>query len=83
MPIRETYLLHLYRSRSVSGRQWAARLDRLTDGESLRFSDPEALLAHLQALVRALDESVPPTATPEGGDGPAPGPRLEEAREGV
>ena len=45
MPTRETYLLHLYRSRSVGGWQWAARLDRLVDGESHRFSDPEVLLA--------------------------------------
>ncbi len=82
MPMRETYLLHLYRSRSVSGTQWAARLDRLADGESLRFSDPETLLTHLQALVRALDESAPPAATPAGGDGPG-GPREEGTREGV
>jgi hypothetical protein len=32
MPMHETYLLHLYRSRSVSGWQWAARLDHLASG---------------------------------------------------
>ena len=51
MPQHERYLLQLWRSRAVSGWQWAARLDRLSDGERHRFTDPEALLQHLRALV--------------------------------
>lgn len=61
----ETYLLRIWRSRAVSGWQWAARLQHLPDGQSRRFSDPEALLAHLQAVVRAGD---PPDAAPEQPD---------------
>jgi hypothetical protein len=58
MPACETYLLHLYRSRAVSGWQWAARLQQLPAGESARFRDPEALLAYLRAVV-GLGEHVP------------------------
>ena len=58
MPARETYLLHLYRSRAVSGWQWAARLDHLPGGESVRFRDPKALLAYLRAVVE-LGEHAP------------------------
>lgn len=50
MPAHDTYLLHLYRSRAVSGAQWAARLEHLPSGESWRFTDPEALLAHLRSI---------------------------------
>ncbi len=70
MPTRKTYLLHLYSSRSVSGRQWAARLEHLTDREVLHFSDPEALLSHLQELVHALDERDRPAEASEGANGP-------------
>jgi len=52
MPRQDAYMLRIWRSRAVSGRQWVARLDHLPDGESRRFGDPEALLAHLQGLVR-------------------------------
>ena len=64
MPTHETYVLHLYRSRSVSGWQWAARLDHLTDGESHRFNDPEVLLAHLQAMVRRPGRPEMPADSP-------------------
>jgi hypothetical protein len=72
MPERATYLLHLYRSRAVSGWQWAARLEHLPGGESVRFRDPAALLAHLQALVQAaaqadLSRDTAMEATEEGG----------------
>jgi hypothetical protein len=67
MPHHDAYVLHIWRSRATSGRQWAARLDHLPGGESLRFSDPAVLLAHLQALVQAGEHSEPPV----GADGPA------------
>jgi hypothetical protein len=66
----DTYLLHLYRSRAVSGWQWAARLEYLPCGESLRFNDSEALLAHLRALVLAREPSAPPAGTPPVASGP-------------
>ena len=69
MPKRETYLLHIYRSRSVSGWQWAARLDHLADGEIRRFADPELLLAHLQALVQRIERAGPRTDLEMGVDG--------------
>ena len=59
MATQETYLLHLYRSRAVRGWQWAARLEHL-GGESRRFSDPEALLAHLRAILLAAEPPAPP-----------------------
>lgn len=71
MPGHEAYLLHLYRSRSVRGWQWAARLEHLADGESCRFTEPEMLLAHLQALVRRCDQVEAPNVSPVGADGPA------------
>jgi hypothetical protein len=62
----------------VSGWQWAARLEHLPDGESVRFTAPETLLAHLQALVQpgdhgllpdgsAVEETLPKKAAEEGG----------------
>jgi hypothetical protein len=60
MPARDTYVLHIYRGRAVRGWQWAARLEHLPGGESWRFTDPEALLAYLQAVVRAAERVEPP-----------------------
>jgi hypothetical protein len=53
MPQHERYLLQIWRSRALAGWQWTARVDRLSDGERLRFTDPEALLEHLQTLLRS------------------------------
>jgi hypothetical protein len=61
MPKHERYLLQIWRSRALAGWQWAARLDRLSDGERHRFTDPEALLEH----VRALAQAEPPDHQPE------------------
>lgn len=74
MPTRDTYLLHLYRSRAVGGWQWAARLEHLPGGESVRFSDPEALLIHLRTMLWAGDPAEgSPTVPARPGD-PAPAP---------
>jgi hypothetical protein len=59
----EAYVLHIWRSRAVSGWQWAARLEHLPDGEQVRFTAPEALLAHLQALVQPGEHALPPDGT--------------------
>jgi hypothetical protein len=53
MPQHERYLLQIWRSRALAGRQWTARLDCLSDGERHRFTDPEALIEHVRALVEA------------------------------
>jgi hypothetical protein len=63
----ESYLLRIWRSRAVSGWQWAARLQHLPGGQSQRFSDPEALLSHLQTLVRAGEPSDPAPERPDDG----------------
>jgi hypothetical protein len=82
MPQHDAYVLHIWRSRAVSGWQWAARLEYLPGGESVRFTAPEALLAHLQALVRRIDDGEAPDI-PAGTDDPATAPeeggRGEEA----
>jgi len=52
MPACDTYLLRIYRSRTVGGWQWRARLEHLTGGEHARFADPEALLAYLGTIAR-------------------------------
>ena len=78
MPARETYMLHVYRSRAASGWQWAARLERLPGGEHLRFHDPEALLAHLRAVLGADDPSGTATRGPPTEN--VPGTALEEER---
>jgi hypothetical protein len=69
---RETYVLHIYRSRALRGWQWAARLDHLPDQGSLRFTDPEALLAHLASVVQAGDQPTAPLDAPPGADVPPP-----------
>jgi hypothetical protein len=66
----EAYVLHIWRSRAVSGWQWAARLEHLPGGEQVRFTTPEALLAHLQVLVRRIDGEAPEPSV--GTDEPAP-----------
>jgi hypothetical protein len=77
MPQRERYLLQIWRSRALSGWQWAARLDRLSDGEQHRFTDPEALLNHLQSLVQSqpldhrTEEKGAPWHDPDAFDHPA------------
>lgn len=67
---RQTYVLHIYRSRAVRGWQWGARLEQLPGGESRRFTDPEALLAHLRTLIRAGDPAEAPPNTPPGTSDP-------------
>jgi hypothetical protein len=74
MPYDEVYLLRLWRSRAASGWQWAARLDRLPEGESHRFRDPEALLAHLRTVLEASVS--PPDGVFDRADAPA-GPARE------
>lgn len=66
MASRDTYLLQIYRGRAVSGRQWAARLTHVPGGASVRFSDPEALLGHLRALI---EQAEVPRDTPAGNGG--------------
>jgi hypothetical protein len=63
MPMHDTYMLHLYRSRAVGGWQWSARVDHLVGGETRRFTDPEALLAYLRTLVWTGEPSVQATNT--------------------
>jgi hypothetical protein len=53
MPQHERYLLQIWRSRALAGWQWTARVDRLSDGERHRFTDPEALVRHVRTLVEA------------------------------
>jgi hypothetical protein len=53
LPEHERYLLQIWSSRALAGRQWVARVDRLSDGERRRFTDPEVLLRHMRALVQA------------------------------
>jgi len=59
MPQQDAYMLRIWRSRAVSGQQWVARLEYLPEGESQRFGDPEALLAHLRAGHARRRESHP------------------------
>lgn len=73
MPARDTYLLHIYRSRTVGGWQWCARLEHLMGGEHARFADPEALLAYLGTIVRTGEPPVLPTnPAPRRADPPIP-----------
>jgi hypothetical protein len=60
MATQDTYLLHIYRSRAVSGWQWAARLEPVGGGASRHFTDRELLLAHLRQIVQAGDPSDQP-----------------------
>ena len=53
MPQHERYFLQIWHSRALAGWQWRARLDRLSDGERHRFTDPDALLQHVRSLVEA------------------------------
>ncbi len=71
MPMHDTYLLHIYRSRAVSGWQWAARVDHPRGGENLRFTHLEALVAYLQTELGGGEPSDQPLHTIPGADDPA------------
>jgi hypothetical protein len=75
MPAPETYVLHIYRSRAVRGWQWAARLEHLPDRTSRRFTDPEALLAHLRTVLQTGAPSEASADTLAGTDEPDMGPQ--------
>lgn len=64
MPRHDAYLLHIYRSRTLSGWQWAARLDHLPGRESLRFSDRSAAMDYLHRVVYARDDLEPSSEPP-------------------
>ncbi len=49
----DTYILHIWRSRTIQGWQWVARLVNSEDGQRLRFSNPETLLSHLRDTLAA------------------------------
>jgi hypothetical protein len=53
------FILRIWRSGHRDGEQWAGKLERMSGGESLRFSDPDLLLDHLRALI------APATVLPE------------------
>jgi len=44
----DSYLLRIWRKDEAG---WAGRLEHLPDGHSLRFGNPEALLAHLRDIM--------------------------------
>lgn len=56
MPQHDAYMLHIYRSRTVSGWQWAARLEHVPGRTSQRFTDSETLLARLRTVIREGDQ---------------------------
>ncbi len=58
-----SYVLRVWRGSRRDRHRWSARLDGLQDGRRLQFTDLDALLAHLRALLDA--------DTPAGGSGPA------------
>jgi hypothetical protein len=51
VPRYEAFLLRVWRGTDRSDGQCALRLEHLPDGQSLRFSDPDLLLAHLRAII--------------------------------
>jgi hypothetical protein len=65
MPQHDTYVLHIWRSRTLRGWQWVARLESASDGRAVRFSDPAALLDHLHGVVWNAGD--PPTPEEKGG----------------
>lgn len=70
MPAHDTYVLDIYRSRALGGRQWRARLEHLAGGGHVRFDDPEALLAYLRTIALAGEPPVRPANPPPGGADP-------------
>ncbi len=44
----DAYVLRLWRSTGKEGPQWRGRLDRLGQGDSVQFSDIEALLRYIR-----------------------------------
>lgn len=56
MPQHDAYVLHIWQSRALGGRQWVARLDYLSDGQRLRFANRDALLQHMQTLILVQEQ---------------------------
>jgi hypothetical protein len=68
MPRHDVYTLHVYRSRAVRGWQWIVRLEHLPGGESLRFTEPQALMAYLARVLQAADPSKASRDPPAGAE---------------
>ena len=47
----DSFLLRVWRRSGTGAGAWAARLEHVQDGCSVRFNTPEALVAYLQATV--------------------------------
>jgi hypothetical protein len=47
----DAYIVRVWRSAGAGATQWSGRLEYLQGGEVLRFSTPQALLAHLERLI--------------------------------
>lgn len=69
MPHHQAYVLHIWHSRALGGRQWVARLDDLPDGQQVRFANRDALLRHLETVIFAEEHhDISHEALPKGGD---------------
>lgn len=45
------FILRIWRSGRRAGEQWAARLEQMPGGQSLRFTEPGDLLSYLAATI--------------------------------
>jgi hypothetical protein len=73
------YILRVWRSGRRSGEQWAARLETMPEGESMRFNQPELLLDHLRVLIDGAGAAPKRTTSEEGREG-EPGQHMTEPR---
>jgi hypothetical protein len=47
----ESFILRIWQSGGTGGAQWAGKVQKLPDGENLRFADPDALLDYLRTVL--------------------------------
>jgi hypothetical protein len=62
----QSFRLQVWRSDRFGYAQWSARLEEMQDGQCHRFTSPDALLSHMQALL-AVEQQVD-VAPPKQGE---------------
>ena len=60
----ESFILRIWQTGGAHGAQWAAKLQRLPDGENLRFTEPDALMDHLCIMLAPATTPTDPSGPP-------------------
>ena len=60
----ESFILRIWQTNGTHGTQWAAKLQRLPDGENLRFTEVDTLIDHLCIVLAPATTPADPRMPP-------------------